>query len=484
MTLHAHKGFTIVEILVIIATLGILATLTTVNYVNMQKQARDNQRMTSALVVSESLEKYFAQHGEYPTVPKVTNANANTVKQLLSIMNIDSLVGPQRGGGSTVNLWKTGVASTTNTLTYSPNTDTATSCTTGTTSSDACVDYRIQYYKEKTGAVESIYSRNRAVAAPAAPSAPGTPTLVVDINGTNVTATASGATCLAGTTAQYSFSSRTDDGTWSSFTAWSGTPTASTPAVTGVKYGYQVKANCTNGSQTSPDSATSSEAVYIHPISAPAAPVVSQSTAGTTTTFSVNTITCPAGTTAQVQYHLTTDWGYNGTWTAPLANTGTHIINTANQGYEYVDEAQARCTNSFATSPWSASGTASYISPVTPPGGASNYVATMNAGATQLAWSFTRPTCHSSVTPAIYWNIYVDNGWTYNGASGWIGWRTAIVTNTNMTQTVTLSPTSAPTFSSGGRSAITTEWYCINQTTDRQSTIGPRVQSTTYTYTP
>jgi hypothetical protein len=185
-----------------------------------------------------------------------------------------------------------------------------------------------------------------------------------------------------------------------------------------------------------------------------------------------------------VQYHLTTDWGYNGAWTAALSNTGTHIINTANEGYEYHVEAQARCTNAYTTSDWSASSTASYISPVTAPGGASNYVGTMAADATKFTWSFTRPSCHASVSLAINYNIYVDTGWTVNGASGWTGWRNAIVTNTNTTQTVSLTPNNAPTFSSGGRSALTTEWYCINQTTGRKSTIGPRVQSATYTYTP
>jgi prepilin-type N-terminal cleavage/methylation domain-containing protein len=489
MKMRSRSGFTLIEIVVVITALGIIASVLTVNYLNIQKHSRDSKRIASAIIVSESLEKYYSQNGEYPSVATVTNPDAALVKQALSIPTINSLLGPSAQAGSNLNAWKSGTASASNHLTYAPNTDNSASCLTGSTAADSCIDYKLQYYKEETETIETIISRDKAAAAPAAPTAPTitaptAPTITAALSGSNAVGTRSDTSCRVGAQLLYAFHWRMNDGAWSNYTTWDSTTTSiSTPVAQGVKYGFQVKAKCVEGDYSSAE-AISGEATYTHPITTPAAPIVNQSTAGTTTTFSVNTITCPAGTTAQVQYHLTTDWGYNGAWTAPLTNSGTHIINTANQGYEYIDEAQARCTNSFDTSSWSASGTSSYISPVTPPGGASNYVATMNAGATQLTWSFTRPTCHASVTPAINWNIYVDNGWTINGLSGWTGWRNAIVTNTNMTQTVTLTPTSSPTFSSGGRSALTTEWYCINQTTSRQSTIGPRVQSATYTYTP
>lgn len=484
MNSRSKYGFTLIEVLVVMTALGIIATMLTLNYVNIQKQSRDSKRQASATSLSESLERYFELNGEYPNVSTVTNPNATLVKQTLSIPTINSLLGPSAPAGSNVNAWTTGTANATNQLTYAPNTDTSNSCLTGSAASDVCIDFRLQYYKEETGSIATIYSRNRAIAAAAALVTPSAPTVDAQLNNGDAVATATGSTCNGGSSVEYAFRTRTNDGTWSAYTGWSGEPTARQPVAIGTKYGYQAKAQCARDDQVSGESAPSSEASYTHPIPTPAPPTINQSTAGTTTTFSVNTITCSPGTTAQVQYQLTTDWGYNGAWTAPLSNTGTHVINTANQGYEYVDQAQARCVTAVTASPWSTSSTDSYISPVTTPGGATNYLATMSSGATSLVWSFTRPACHSSVSTGIYYNVYVDNGWTVNGSSGWTGWRHSIITNPATTLTVTLTPTSGPTFTSGGRSAITSEWYCINQTTGRQSSIGPRVQSATYTYNP
>lgn len=480
MNMNSQRGFTIIEILVTITVIAIMASIGAAMNVNLQKQSRDSQRAASATVLSESLEKYYTTHGEYPNIASVTASDANSVRALLGITNINSLVIPNSPAGSTTNAWKAGNATSTNKLAYTANTDLAADCLTGP-SGGACVDYKIQYYQEYTGLPETIISRNKSPAAPPPPTAPGTPTLVVALNGANVVATASGATCTGGATAQYAFSSRTNDLAWSAYTSWSVAPTNSTPAAQGVKYGYQVKANCVNGAQSSADSPITSEVTYTHPIAAPTAPIINQSTTGTTTTFSVSTITCPSGTTAQVQYHLTTDWGYNGAWTTPGTNGTVHNITTANEGYEYVDEAQARCTNTFATSPWSASDTDSYIRAVTAPGGASNYVGSMNAGATQFTWSWTMPTCHTSVSRAMYYNYYVGGGWTVNGAAGWKGWNNVVGSNSALY----LTPSApATTFTAGGYTAMSTEWYCINTTTGRTSVNGPRVQSATYTYNP
>lgn len=479
MDIHSRHGFTIIEILVTITVIAIMASVGAAMHLNLQKQSRDGQRAASATVVSESLEKYYAAHGEYPNVASVTAPDPNSVKELLGITNINSLIIPNLPSGSTTNAWKAGAASATNKLAYSANTDTDPACLTGPTG--PCIDYRIQYYQEYTGTVKTIVSRNKSIAAPPLPTAPGVPTLVVELNGSNVVATASGATCTGGATPQYAFSTRTNDGAWSAYTGWSATTANSTAAAQGVKYGYQVKANCTNGAQTSIDSPIASEVTYTHPILAPAAPTINQSTTGTITTFSVNTITCPAGTTAQVQYRLTTDWGYNGAWTAPGSNGLIHNITTANEGYEYVDEAQARCTNSFDTSPWSASDTDSYIRAVTAPGGASNYVGSMNAGATQFTWSWTMPSCHASVSRAMYYNYYVGGGWTINGSAGWKGWNSIV----GSYSAIYFTPSApATTFTAGGFTAMSTEWYCVNTTTGRLSANGPRIQSATYTYNP
>lgn len=72
------NGFTIIELLVVIAIIGILATIGIVSYSKIQSGARDSQRSSKAAVITEALEKYFDQNGEYPDCSKMTQP-ADTV---------------------------------------------------------------------------------------------------------------------------------------------------------------------------------------------------------------------------------------------------------------------------------------------------------------------------------------------------------------------------------------------------------------------
>lgn len=160
MSILKQNGFTLVELVVVIAVIGVLAAITIVGYTTIQDQSHDSQRAASAVVVTEALEKYYSRNGAYPAVKRVTNTDANAVKQLLGIANIKSLVAFSASDGSTVNAWKAGTASATNKMTYTANTDTASTCLSGTGVNDTCSDFKLQYYKEETGTVQTILSRN------------------------------------------------------------------------------------------------------------------------------------------------------------------------------------------------------------------------------------------------------------------------------------------------------------------------------------
>lgn len=274
-----NTGFTIIEVMVVVIIIGIIATIATLSYVNIQKEARDSKKQASAVNLAESLERYYSRTGEYPSVTAVTNPNAAIVKQTLSVATINSLLSPTAPVGSNVNAWKNGTTSITNQLTYTPNTDTSTSCATGSTATDTCADFKLQYYKEKTNTVETIYSRHKAIAGaptpPPAPTitAPTAPTITASISGSNAIATRTDTSCRAGAQLFYAFRSRTNDGTWSSYTAWGSATSSSLAAAQGSKYGFQVKAKCVEGDYSSAD-AVSTEATAIRTISAPAAPSV------------------------------------------------------------------------------------------------------------------------------------------------------------------------------------------------------------------
>ena len=61
-------GFTIIELLVVMAVIGILATIMIVSYSGIQQRSRDSQRDSDVTQIKMALEKYHADKSEYPGV--------------------------------------------------------------------------------------------------------------------------------------------------------------------------------------------------------------------------------------------------------------------------------------------------------------------------------------------------------------------------------------------------------------------------------
>ena len=64
----AKKGFTIIELLVSIAVIGILVTITVVSYNGIQQRARDTERGSDITQIKIALDKYHAEKSGYPDV--------------------------------------------------------------------------------------------------------------------------------------------------------------------------------------------------------------------------------------------------------------------------------------------------------------------------------------------------------------------------------------------------------------------------------
>lgn len=417
-----RHGFTIVELIVVIVVIGIISTASTLTYSKIQQQSRDTQRAASATIISESLEKYFADNGEYPSVSKMTAVDATTVKQLLSLNNLDSLIAPRSPAGTTTNLWKAGSATSTNKLTYTGNTDVSAPCLTGVAATDVCNDYKIQYYNDKTSTVETVYSRNKSIAPPAAPAAPAATTVTAVLSGSNVVATTTAAVCPAGSSIQYAFRSRTNDGTWSSYSAWDVVLTTSLSTTQGVKYGFQAKSQCINNGLTSADSAVSNEATYIHPINTPSTPVVTSSSDATNTTWTWAAVSCPAGTTTYYNIQAGNDDSPSGAinwwmgWYGDQTTT-TWVRDTSAQGYNYGGRARAKCANAFATSGLSAvSSDSTYLRNVIAPGGAYNWGYGIYNSRTIYRWTWTEPSCGPGTAKSFQWDGHIGDT---NNANGW-----------------------------------------------------------------
>lgn len=63
---NKSRGFTLVELLVVISILGILASVGLVAFTSAQMRGRDAQRKSNLKEISSALELYYSDYGKYP----------------------------------------------------------------------------------------------------------------------------------------------------------------------------------------------------------------------------------------------------------------------------------------------------------------------------------------------------------------------------------------------------------------------------------
>ena len=74
--LHKTRGFTIVELLIVIVVIGLLALLVLNNVGGATAEARDAQRETDVQALHSQLEVYQAKNGFYPTTANIADEGA------------------------------------------------------------------------------------------------------------------------------------------------------------------------------------------------------------------------------------------------------------------------------------------------------------------------------------------------------------------------------------------------------------------------
>lgn len=122
-TLKDQKGFTIVELLIVIVVIGILAAITIVAYNGIQNRSKTTAGQSLAGNVAKKLEAYNSVNGAYPTTPaqvqgttesKIDNITA-TPKPIAgvstgaestanSLFSATALDGTSANGGKTVRI--------------------------------------------------------------------------------------------------------------------------------------------------------------------------------------------------------------------------------------------------------------------------------------------------------------------------------------------------------------------------------------------
>ncbi len=93
-------GFTLIELITVICIVAILSSIGIYSFGKVQANARDSQRSSKLTVVSEALEKYYNQNGEYPSCADMT-ADAYTISvRTLKDIDLDALSTPSSASGT------------------------------------------------------------------------------------------------------------------------------------------------------------------------------------------------------------------------------------------------------------------------------------------------------------------------------------------------------------------------------------------------
>ena len=418
------RGFTIVELLVVIVIIGTLASIGFISYGSYQKSitiAQLKSDLNGAATVMENARTfnnaYPADINAVESFEPTKDANGIAVTTLsggsadggktycIDAENSDSSIhyyidsnngtqGAQDGScalshpapdhlvatiasNTSLNVSWDAVAGASN---YTLQRDTTASFTspiiisqTGTTYLSTGLTQGANYYyrvnattADLIGGWSDTANANTSITNPSS-----SPVVAVTLSGGNVLATvtnSSSITCSAvGSVVQYRFRNHLNDSsTWTDYNDadWSTTLTTAQAASQGFKYGYQAQARCYKDSSTYGSYVTGPEGPnYIHPIDVPNAPSVTYSSPDwADTTYSWGS-SCPTGTTPTYQYYYWRADGYNTGWISYGSGTSA-IYTTAHFGWWYNLQTQVKCSNSYATSGWSASGSTSYTRPV------------------------------------------------------------------------------------------------------------------------
>jgi general secretion pathway protein G len=115
-TIKEQKGFTLLELLIVIVIIGILALLIIPNITSAPKKARDTQRKTDLTAIRKGLEEYFVNNNAYPAGTDYAGMNDLTAASTGPIMKTVP-VDPKNTGSLVYHYTPTGTPATSYTLT-------------------------------------------------------------------------------------------------------------------------------------------------------------------------------------------------------------------------------------------------------------------------------------------------------------------------------------------------------------------------------
>lgn len=145
------RGFTIVELLIVIVVIGILAALVLNSFRGVQERARDTERRTDTNSIASQLEVYYTDNGGYPVFTGQVNTDSWITTNLKGA-DLNAWRAPNFAANTMVN----SATPTKDQYGYTPlDSDGTTACTTA-----PCAKFKIYYFEEKSASVKSKDSLN------------------------------------------------------------------------------------------------------------------------------------------------------------------------------------------------------------------------------------------------------------------------------------------------------------------------------------
>jgi type IV pilus assembly protein PilA len=148
---NQEKGFTIVELLIVIVVIGILALLVITTYSGIQQKARNAKRQSDMQALQTQLEAFYSQNGYYPSL---TDMNSQTwLAANMKSLDQEALIDPSNTSSS-----KTLVAApVAKSYAYAVSNSAGTSCESDDTT---CAQYTVTATYEGTDNGASTYSKS------------------------------------------------------------------------------------------------------------------------------------------------------------------------------------------------------------------------------------------------------------------------------------------------------------------------------------
>lgn len=132
-----NKGFTIVELLIVIVVIGILALLVITTYAGIQQKARNTKRAADVSAVQTQLEAFYQTNGYYPNLTDMNSSSWLTT-------NMKSLDQTALSDPSNPTQSKTLVgAPAAKSYSYAATNDAGTTCDGASPADQACTKYTL-----------------------------------------------------------------------------------------------------------------------------------------------------------------------------------------------------------------------------------------------------------------------------------------------------------------------------------------------------